>query len=92
MAQNNTDVYVTEMTIIYSKKAVKTLNNMDAQTQARMVFAMNKLPAGDVKLLTNRISTYRLRVGGWRVLFSYADSNTVLIEKIAPRGQVYKEL
>lgn len=32
----------------------------------------------------------RMRVGGWRIVFSYPDKNTILIEKIAPRGDVYK--
>lgn len=33
---------------------------------------------------------YRLRVGGWRIVFSFPDTNTILIEKIAPHGDVYK--
>ena len=34
--------------------------------------------------------TYRLRVGDWRILFSYPEDGIILIEKIGPRGDVYK--
>ena len=46
--------------------------------------------AGDVKPLSGSVRLYRLRVGDWRIVFSYPDGNTVVIEKIAPRGEVYK--
>jgi len=36
------------------------------------------------------INEHWLRVGGWRIVFSIPDTNTILIEKIAPRGDVYK--
>lgn len=80
------------MNIIYSKKAVKVINRMDTPTKQRIRKAIEQLPDGDIKLLQGQVSIYRLRVGNWRVLFSYADSNTIQIEKIGPRGQVYKEV
>jgi mRNA-degrading endonuclease RelE of RelBE toxin-antitoxin system len=33
---------------------------------------------------------YRLRVGGYRVLFDMSETG-ITVYKIAPRGQVYKE-
>ena len=78
------------MDIQYSKRAVKTINGMDKPTKARIKQAIEGLPAGDVKALQGSAGSYRLRVGDWRVVFSYPDDETILIEKIAPRGQVYK--
>jgi len=79
------------LTVEYSKKSVKVINRLDVKTKQRLRIAINSLPDGDTKLLSGRIKTWRLRVGDWRVLFSYPDNNTILIEKIAPRGQIYKE-
>jgi len=75
----------------FSKKAVKVIERLDVPTKHRIRDAINALPEGDTKLLSGQVETYRLRVGGWRILFSYPDNDTILIEKIAPRGQVYKE-
>lgn len=80
------------MNITYSKKAVKVINRMDTITKQRIRKAIELLPDGDIKLLQGHVSTYRLRVGDWRVLFSYPESDTILVEKIGPRGQVYKEV
>ena len=79
------------MKIEYSQKAVKTINRLDSSTKQRVRQSINNLPDGDVKKLTGKINTWRLRIGNWRILFSYPDKNVILIEKIAPRGQVYKE-
>ncbi|MCL2500881.1 MAG: type II toxin-antitoxin system RelE/ParE family toxin [Defluviitaleaceae bacterium] len=78
------------MTPLYSKQATKYINALDAGTQQRIRTAINKLPNGDTKLIKGRgIATYRLRVGDWRVLYSF-EGNNILIEKIAPRGDIYK--
>jgi len=79
------------MEIKVSKKAVKVIERMDAPTKQRVKTAIFALPDGDTRQLVGRVSVWRLRVGDWRVLFSYPDENTILIEKVAPRGQAYKE-
>jgi mRNA interferase RelE/StbE len=79
------------MKVEYSKKAVKVINRLDSATKQRIRVAINALPNGDTKQLTGRIKTWRLRVGDWRVLFSYPEKDIILIEKIAPRGQAFKE-
>ena len=78
------------MNIQYARKAVKTINSMDRPTKARIKSAIDGIPAGDIKPLQGAAGSYRLRAGDWRIIFSYPDADTVLIEKIAPRGQVYK--
>lgn len=73
-----------------SKKAIKTLEALDNKTQERIWEALKKVPDGDIKRLAGNNSVYRLRVGGWRILFSYLEKDTILIEKISPRGDAYK--
>ena len=77
--------------IIFSKDAEKTIVKMDSKQKLRVRQAIEKLPQGDVKNIHGRrIETFRLRVGNFCILNSFYDSNTIIIEKIAPRGQAYK--
>jgi len=78
------------MKVEYSNKAVKVIERLDTKTKQRIRAAINTLPDGDTKQLSGRVVTWRLRIGGWRVLFSYPEKDIILVEKIAPRGQVYK--
>lgn len=78
------------MTVELSKRAVKALSEMDTQTKARIINAIKQIPNGDIKPLKGCKGYYRLRVGGWRIIFVYKDNETILILKIAPRGEVYK--
>lgn len=81
------------MKVILSKQAGKVLQSQDKSTKIRIIEATEGIPAGDIKPLKGTPDTYRLRVGGWRILFSYIvidDGEAVFIEKIAPRGDVYK--
>lgn len=78
------------MNIQYAKMAVKSIGAMDRTIKQRIKQAIEGLPQGDVKRLKGSDELYRMRVGGWRIVFSYPDKNTILIEKIAPRGDVYK--
>lgn len=78
------------MNIEYARRAVKAINGMDAKTKQRIKVGIEKIPNGDIKPLKGSSGAYRLRVGDWRIIFSYPKENTVLIEKIAPRGEIYK--
>lgn len=78
------------MEIRYSKAAGKAIGEMDRPAKQRIKTAIEKLPDGDVKPLRGSKGTYRLRVGDRRILFSYPADDTILIEKIGPRGEVYQ--
>lgn len=78
------------MNIEYSKRAVKAINCMESRTKRRIKVGIEGIPNGDIKPLKGSNGSYRLRVGDWRIVFSYPGKDTVLIEKIAPRGEVYK--
>jgi mRNA interferase RelE/StbE len=47
-------------------------------------------PIGDIKTLQGQEAAYRLRIGGYRILFRVTEF-CIAVYKIAPRGQVYKE-
>ena len=76
----------------YYKQATKAISGMDKPTKQRIKQAISEIPNGDIKRLQGYTELFRLRVGDWRIVFSYYDAETVLIEKIAPRGGVYKEV
>lgn len=78
------------MKIEYARGAVKVINSLDRPTKQRIKAGIEKLPQGDIKPYKGSPGTYRLRVGDWRILFSYPECDTILIEKIGPRGGVYK--
>ncbi len=77
------------MEIRYSKQASKFLQKQSKQVQLRIIKAINKLPAGDVKKMQG-MNYYRLRVGDFRVIFSN-DGTVLMVEKIGNRGEVYKD-
>jgi len=74
----------------YAKKAVKDIKKINNPDKLRIKLGIEELPKGDVKKLIGHDNLYRLRVGVWRIIFSYADKHTVLIEEIEPRGSIYK--
>ena len=78
-----------QIEIKYSKKAGKTLKSMDIPLKERIEKGINALPKGDVKRLQGYTSTFRLRVGDFRVLFSM-EYDIIMVKAILPRGQAYK--
>lgn len=75
------------MNITYSRASVKIIGKLDRATKQRIRNAVERLPKGDVKPLSGSACLYRLRVGDWRIAFSYPDGNTVLIEKKPHAGK-----
>ena len=69
------------MDIEYSKQAVKAVKGLDRPVKQRIKEAIEKIPQGDIKPLKGSKDSFRLRVGDWRILFSYQGENTILIEK-----------
>lgn len=80
------------MNFEFSDKAVKTINRLDVTTKQRIKTAILKLPDGNVRYVKGKkVTTYRLRIGDWRVVYCFLDRETIFIEKIATRGKVYKK-
>lgn len=78
------------MKFSYTKQAVKAIGGMDRKTKLRIKTAIEQLPQGDIKPLKGASGIFRLRVGDWRILFSYPADGEILVEKIKPRGEIYK--
>ena len=83
------------MEVKLSPRAAKYFQKLDAHTKERMKKALRKLslepPQGDIKAMQGQRNVYRCKVGDWRLLFSIdSESNLIIVNKIAPRGEVYK--
>lgn len=79
--------------IKYEKRTLKYLKKLDKKTQVRIIKAINELPFGDVKKLQGISDNYRLRVGGYRIIFIKDDKELIIfIIEIKPRGEVYNKL
>jgi len=80
------------MNVELLRDAAKYLKRMNQPDKGRIVRGLEKLaiepPQGDITALEGK-DGYRLRVGGYRVLFDI-EENMILVYDIAPRGQVYK--
>ena len=83
-------------TVIIKRQAKRKLQSLPRAERTRIAEKIYQLgrnpddPALDVKRLEGE-PYYRLRVGGWRVIFDRQDAVKVIaIERIKPRGDAYK--
>ncbi|MCL2053098.1 MAG: type II toxin-antitoxin system RelE/ParE family toxin [Oscillospiraceae bacterium] len=75
--------------IEFSSRAMKFLQRLQEKSQKRILAAIYKLPQGDILPLEGKNGEYRLRVGGWRVIWEYR-GELIFIMEIGNRGDVYK--
>jgi mRNA interferase RelE/StbE len=79
----------------YSREAQRTLRRIDRKTSGRIRSKVRQLAddpdalANNVKALRGNEGLMRLRVGGWRVIYT-ADLVVLLVLKVAPRGSAYE--
>lgn len=78
------------MEIAYSKQALKDIKTLNEPAKSRIKKAIEELPFGDVLKLEGYTTYYRLRVGGYRVIFDHPQKLYIVILTIAPRGAVYR--
>ena len=74
-----------------TKEAVRQINKLHQPLKNRIREAVYKLPDGDVVKLQGYSTKYRLRIGGYRIIFDMCD-NIITIGEILPRGAAYKRL
>lgn len=79
------------MEIKITKTAIKDIKKLDATTRERILNGIYKLPDGDVKRLQGYAHYYRLRIGDFRVIYSFSN-NTIIVSAVLPRGEVYKHI
>lgn len=82
--------------VIIKKQAKKKLLSINTKDKIRLTEKIVRLgydpedPSLKIKKLTGQPG-YRLKVGDWRVIFLRDDDIMVIaVEKIKPRGDVYK--
>jgi mRNA interferase RelE/StbE len=75
---------------VIAPTATKALRKLPRNEQERILAAIRRLPAGDVRRLKGRRDEWRLRVGDWRALIRL-DQNACLIvvTAVKPRGGAY---
>ncbi len=83
-----------ELTV--KRQAIKALQNMPRHNAQRIRRELDRLAEHpnrrdvDVASLAGRPG-FRLRVGGWRIIFARDDKTRVIdVLRIVPRGQAYK--
>ncbi len=81
-----------------SRDALRYLQRLDAPSQERIARRIDQLLDDPLdqrlgKPLHGQADLRAARIGGWRLLYSVdQESQTVTVERIAPRGQVYRNL
>jgi mRNA interferase RelE/StbE len=75
---------------VIAPAATKALRKLPRDEQERILAAIRRLPAGDVRRLKGRRDEWRLRVGDWRALIRL-DQNARLfvVTAVMPRGRAY---
>ena len=80
--------------LVLADRAKADLTALDRATRLRVASAIQRMVlsgAGDIKKLQGiDPPEYRLRVGDWRVRFSHPDADTVRINHIQNRKDVYR--
>lgn len=77
--------------ILFKKSAEKYLDSIQPNVRKRILFAISKLPEGDVAKLQGYSQRFRLRVGGIRIIFDkFEDKLIILVLEIGSRGDIYK--
>jgi mRNA interferase RelE/StbE len=82
--------------IEWTKKAGKDLARLDSTTRQRVFAGIKRLSGesqGDVRRLQGlpEGELFRLRIGDWRIIFSYTEDLALLIHRVRPRGDAYKD-
>ena len=81
------------MQVVLERKAAKRLERINEPMKSRIIAELKKLekapPQGGIKKLQGECGAYRLRIGGYRVLFREWEM-CISVYKIDVRGQAYK--
>ena len=79
--------------IIIKKKAKKFIDKLSANERRRIVLAIEQLPEGeDIKRLKGYNGLLRLRIGGYRIIYSVDNGKLVVyVIDIDNRGDIYKK-
>jgi len=74
-----------------SKQAKKFLESLDKKSKHRIREGIEKIPEGDISPYKSKKGYYRLRIGDYRVVFTWISDEQIAIMIIDSRGQAYKK-
>jgi mRNA interferase RelE/StbE len=79
--------------LVYRPAAQRELERLDRSEAGRIIRALESFAVtgrGDIKALKGALKgRYRLRVGKWRIFFSFDQPGTIVVIDIDNRGQAY---
>ena len=81
------------MNVTWSRSATRDLRAIDQATAQRIRDAVRhfvETGQGNITKLTGRHDEWRLRVGVWRVLFTY-DAEGIFIDRVRHRREAYRD-
>ncbi|MDR1664199.1 MAG: type II toxin-antitoxin system RelE/ParE family toxin [Clostridiales bacterium] len=77
-----------ELTI--DKTALKFIAKQPPKEKIRILRAINKLPEGDVLKMSGKYNLYRLRVGGYRIIYTIEEEVFMIrVIEAGNRGDIY---
>ena len=81
--------------VLWTEPAIGDMRRLDRKVARRVRNALLRLAEtghGDVKQLAGKAGELRLRVGDWRVRFSFRYSTkTIEVLRVLPRAEAYRE-
>lgn len=80
--------------VVFTKRARSDLERLDKPDRSRIVTAVERFAEtghGDIKRIVGTNDQFRLRVGNWRIRFTFGD-NALNILRVLPRGSAYTTL
>ncbi len=78
----------------WRERALQDVERLDRRTRERIITSLERLAVssyGDVVPLRGRAREWRLRVGRWRILFTYEHATgNILVLRVLPRSHAYR--
>jgi mRNA interferase RelE/StbE len=75
---------------VVAPAAAKALRKLPRNERERILAAIERLPAGDVRSLKGRRGEWRLRIGGWRAIIHLdREARVIVVAAVKPRGGAY---
>jgi len=81
--------------VLISHSARKVIKRLDKPTRDRIIKRIKEIQVspwnGDIKPIKGCTGEWRTRVGDWRIIFAVdRDQLVIMILKVSPRGDAYK--
>lgn len=80
--------------IEWTDRALKDAGRLDRPIRERVLAGLERLAEtgyGDIKRLESEGKRWRLRVGDWRIRFTFEpETHTIWVLRVLPRGRAYR--